>query len=99
MHDINFEHYPKDLPFFYRKYYRHYFPKYARQAARIATVSEFSKNDIAETYHVPKDKIDVVYNGANENFIPLNENEKTKGKKSLFARAILFYICRIAACA
>lgn len=76
IHDINFEHYPTDLPFFYRNYYRHYFPKYAKQATRIATVSEFSKNDIAEKYSISKDKIDVVYNGANENFIPLNEQEK-----------------------
>ena len=49
MHDINFEHYPNDLPFFYRKFLRHYFPKYAREAARIVTVSEFSKNDIIKT--------------------------------------------------
>lgn len=78
IHDINFEHYPKDLPYFYRQYYRHYFPKYANRAARIATVSEFSRNDIAEKYNISKDKIDVVYNGANENFKPLDENEKQK---------------------
>ena len=74
IHDINFEHYPEDLPYFYRKYYRHYFPKFAREATRIATVSEFSKTDIADKYKVSKDKIDVVYDGANENFLPINES-------------------------
>jgi len=75
-HDLNFEHYPADLPFAERKYYRHFFPKYAHKANRIATVSEYSKSDIVKQYGVSPDKIDVVYNGANENFKPLDENNK-----------------------
>ncbi len=72
IHDINFEHYPGDLPFFNRTYYRHYFPKYARQSNRIATVSDFSRHDISKYYQVPAEKIDVVYNGVNEGFHPLD---------------------------
>ncbi len=75
-HDLNFEHYPDDLPYPERTFYRHYFPQYAAKACRIATVSEFSKKDIMNQYHVPADKIDVVYNGANENYHPLPEAEK-----------------------
>lgn len=75
-HDLNFEHYPEDLPFAERKYYRHFFPKYAHKANRIATVSEYSKNDIVKQYGISHDKIDVVYNGANENFKPLDEKEE-----------------------
>jgi glycosyltransferase involved in cell wall biosynthesis len=75
-HDLNFEHYPEDLPYFERKFYRHYFPKYAHKALRIATVSEYSKNDIVSLYGVDNDKIDVVYNGANESFGPISEPEK-----------------------
>lgn len=71
MHDLNFEHYPKDLPGLYSKYYRHYFPKYAKAAKRIATVSEYSKADIAATYRVDPSVIDVVYDGANEAFTPI----------------------------
>ncbi len=76
IHDLNFEHYPQDLPYIYSKYYRHFFPKYARKAARIATVSEFSKNDISEKYGIAVDKIDVVSNGCNESFKPVNEEVK-----------------------
>ncbi|RLD60976.1 MAG: glycosyltransferase family 1 protein [Bacteroidetes bacterium] len=81
-HDLNFEHYPEDLPFAERKFYRHFFPKYAQKANRIATVSEYSKSDIVKQYGVSPDKIDVVYNGANENFKPLDEKSKkiVKGK-------------------
>lgn len=70
IHDLNFEHYPKDLPFLTRSYYRYYFPRFAAKAARIATVSEFSKKDISECYHIGSDKIDVVYNGVNELYKP-----------------------------
>jgi len=77
-HDLNFEHYPEDLPFLERKYYRHFFPKYAHKAERIATVSEYSKNDIVEQYNVSPEKIDVVYNGASEGFVPLDEIEQQK---------------------
>jgi glycosyltransferase involved in cell wall biosynthesis len=72
IHDLNFEHYPKDLPFLVRLYYRHYFPKFAAKAARIATVSEFSKQDIVNLYKVPAEKVDVVYDGANEIYMPLS---------------------------
>lgn len=76
IHDLNFEHYPDDLPYPERTFYRHYFPQYARKACRIATVSEFSKRDIINQYHVEPEKIDVVYNGANDRYIPLTDSEK-----------------------
>lgn len=80
-HDLNFEHYPQDIPYWTRKYYRYYFPRYARKALRIATVSEFSKTDIVKQYHVDPDRIDVVYDGYNEAYHPLTqaETEKTRG--------------------
>ena len=77
-HDLNFEHYPQDLPLLERWYYRTFFPKYAFKATRIATVSEFSKSDIISCYHINPDKIDVVHNGANEIFQPISELEKKK---------------------
>jgi len=72
IHDLNFEHYPNDLPWLIRKYYRSHTPKFALHASGIATVSEFSKNDIISKYGIQEDKIAIVYNGANENFHPLD---------------------------
>lgn len=74
-HDLNFEHYPEDLPYWERKYYRRFFPRYAHKARRIATVSEYSKADIGNKYNISPDKIDVVYNGGNESFAPLKQGE------------------------
>ena len=46
IHDINFEHFPEDLPKSPRNYLRKYFPKFANKANHILTVSESSKQDI-----------------------------------------------------
>jgi glycosyltransferase involved in cell wall biosynthesis len=80
IHDINFQHFPMDFPYLVRKYYCHYFPKFAQIAERIITVSEFSKKDIATTYQIPLEKIDVVYNGTNEEFFVLNDDTKKEVK-------------------
>ncbi|MFN4299923.1 MAG: glycosyltransferase family 4 protein [Thermaurantimonas sp.] len=76
IHDINFEHHPEFLPPLVRKYYRYFFPRFAHKAKKIATVSQWSKNDLTATYGVPSDKIHVVYNGASEIFKPISEDEK-----------------------
>ena len=78
IHDINFEYYPKDIPFWYRNYYKFYFPRFARKATRLATVSEYSKADISKRYNIPAEKIDVVYNGCNEKFSAIDSLQKDK---------------------
>jgi len=75
-HDLNFEHYPADLPGAERWYYRTFFNRYARKARRIATVSEFSRADIVKQYGIDPALIDVVYNGANEYYTPIDAETK-----------------------
>ncbi len=84
IHDLNFEHYPEDIPFMMRKYYTTLIPRFARKAVRIATVSEYSKSDIVEKYYIDASKIDVVYNGASRIFkpVPAEEQRQTKAKFS-----------------
>ena len=85
IHDINFLHHPNDSKWLTSKYYNYYFPKFAKEAARIATVSEYSKQDIVKNYGINKDKIDVVYNGINSFFKPLNDLEKQETRKKYSA--------------
>jgi glycosyltransferase involved in cell wall biosynthesis len=80
IHDLAFEHYPQHFITSHRLYLRHYCPKFARKATRIATVSTFSKNDIVERYGIAADKVDVVYNGAHDEYKPLSWEEKEKVK-------------------
>ena len=76
IHDLNFAHHPEYLPAITSKYYNFFFPRFARKAIRLATVSEYSKNDIINTYGIQSDKIDVCYNGITEAFRPVSESEK-----------------------
>lgn len=76
IHDLNFEHFPEDLPVHYSEWYRKKFPLFAKRATRIATVSEFSKQDISSRYKIDPSLIDVVYNAAGEGFKPLSSSQK-----------------------
>jgi len=80
-HDIAFEHYPQFIPYLNRKFYQYYSPRYAHHVQRIATVSQFSKNDIIKKYNIDTEKIDVVYNGANPTCQPLTAAQKEAVKK------------------
>ena len=75
-HDLSFEHFPQDMPAIDLWHYKKYFPKYARKAQKIITVSAFSKQDICDCYHIDPEKVEVVYNGANEMFAPLSDEEQ-----------------------
>lgn len=76
IHDLNFLHNPQDVLYLTSRYYNYFFPKFAKAATRIATVSEYSKEDIAKSYGIDRNRIDVVYNGINEGFRPLTDQEK-----------------------
>ena len=88
IHDINFEHGSNYLKKSHQKYMTYFSPQYARYSTRIATVSEFSKQDIVDTYHIEPEKIDVVYDGAHSDYRPIDpelkqrtRNEFTQGSR------------------
>jgi glycosyltransferase involved in cell wall biosynthesis len=81
IHDINFEHQPEGLKLMNRFYFRFFFKRFARKANRIATVSEFTKQDVVDLYQINPAKIDNVSGGINSNFFPLTEEEKSGVRK------------------
>lgn len=81
IHDLNFEHYPQDIPWSARKYLRYFFPKFAHKASKIITVSEYSKQDIVSTYGISDEKIDAIWNGASTVFQPLDDPSKLEVKE------------------
>lgn len=81
IHDLNFESHPEMLPPNWRKFYRYYFPKFAKKATRIATVSEYSKKDICDRYQIPENKVDVVYNGSSSDYQTISDEAKQKVRK------------------
>lgn len=88
LHDLAFIHYPGQIRRSHYIFYKRYVPKFLKKASAIATVSEFSKRDIVNTYNVDPDKIGVVYSAAKEIFKPVSagvkeqvKNEYTDGKE------------------
>ncbi|MFM7728142.1 MAG: glycosyltransferase family 4 protein [Flavobacteriales bacterium] len=77
LHDLNFEHYPGDLPAHITRYLRTHTPLFARKASKVVTVSEFSKADIVKQYAIDSNKIEVVHNAAQSAYRVLNEEERT----------------------
>lgn len=75
IHDINFFHRPADLPFFSRNYYNFFFPRFAKNASRVGTVSEYSATDISQSYEIERSKIDIYHNGVNDIYNPISEEQ------------------------
>lgn len=81
IHDLAFEHYPEHFQGSHKLYWRHYSPRFAKKAERIVTVSTYSKQDIIKHYGVEPDKIDIVYNGAHDEYKPITWEEREEVKK------------------
>ncbi|MHB1921502.1 MAG: glycosyltransferase family 4 protein [Chitinophagaceae bacterium] len=92
MHDLAFEQYPDLLEKRRSRYLRKNSPLFARKAAGIATVSEFSREDICNRYGISPAKIQVIYNGVSEIFHPLEWEEREQVKEQ-FAGGCEYFIC------
>ena len=92
IHDINFEHHPEDLPRSAKNYLKKYFPRFAKKATHLLTVSEYSKNDICNTYSIDPSKVTVSWNGASSRFnpIPNGQKESVRAKYSNGSEYLLF---------
>lgn len=80
VHDLAFLHYPAAIKKSHLLFYKRYTPKFLSKAISIATVSGFSKQDIVKHYKIDADKIDVVFNGVKEIFLPVSDEDKAATK-------------------
>lgn len=79
-HDIAHMHFPEQIPYHGRVFYKYFVPKYLQQADQIITVSSFTKEDILHHYSIEAEKIAVACNGCREEFQPLSEAQKVNVK-------------------
>ncbi|MCQ2274049.1 MAG: glycosyltransferase family 4 protein [Bacteroidales bacterium] len=91
-HDLNYEHAKDYLKPSHQMYMDYFSRRFAGGSTRIATVSTYSKQDIVDTYQIDPNKVDVVYNGANEGYRPLSleEQRMTRARFSQGARYFIF---------
>lgn len=81
MHDLNFEHHPEWMPLNEATYYRSRFAGFAQMAARVATVSHYSKRDIVACYGVDQARVDVISNAPAPEYRPVHTEEKHAQRK------------------
>jgi len=91
--DINFYHYPKALPFAYRLFLTTTFQNTREKRIKLLRYLSFVKM-IFDRYDVPQSKIDVVHLGADEHYMPIDEQTKERCGHNLLMQGVL-YICRI----
>lgn len=88
LHDITFIKYPNSYSFKFRCFYRILIPLILRSSIKIYTVSEFSKNEIANYYKIDKQKINVIYNAVNKSFKKIIDNSLKKKKYILAVSSV-----------
>lgn len=92
MHDLAFEHFPEHNPFLVRHFYKYFFPKYAQKANHIFAVSNFTKLDIINRYHINERKIEVTYCGVSSAYGVLSNLEKERHKNKI-TQGNPYFIC------
>jgi glycosyltransferase involved in cell wall biosynthesis len=70
IHDLAFEHLPETFTRRGSFQLKLTVRRTAKKAARIATVSEYSRQDLIRTYKLPPEKVVVTYNGVEPHFTP-----------------------------
>jgi glycosyltransferase involved in cell wall biosynthesis len=82
LHDLSFLYFPSHIKNTHRLFYKRYTPKFLARVKSIATVSDFTKQDIIKNYKTPGEKINIVYSAAKEIFKPADDSVKEEIKNN-----------------
>ncbi|MDE0918437.1 MAG: glycosyltransferase family 1 protein, partial [Flavobacteriales bacterium] len=75
----------------FARHFRSRFPEYARKSSKLCTVSEFSRGDIARTYHIDEASISIIPNAPDASFKPL-AFEKREASRTRFASGNKYHV-------
>ena len=84
VHDLSQYHVPVKYDKFRMFYIKKVLPHYVSKAQSIVAISQSTKNDLIKYWHIPEEKITVVYNG----FTPPAKVEVEKKKQILYISRI-----------
>ena len=95
--DIAYEHFPESFSRFETLWSKVLIRRSAERADHIITVSEYSKNDLAMTYHIDPRKITVTYEGADDSYFPRDKGhcQAQIAAKYVVSGPFLLYIGRL----
>lgn len=92
IHDLIFLRFPQYYKWLDRKIYAYKFRRACELADVVVAISECTKRDIISYFHIPEDKIEVVYQGCDKSFlksVSSSEKERVRKKYGLPANYIL----------
>jgi len=94
IHDLIFKHRPQDYPIPDRWIYNLKFKRACDQAELVIAISQATKNDLMEFYHLSEQKIKVLYQSCDSTFyLEVSEKEKSELKaKYLLPGNFLLYV-------
>lgn len=69
IHDLAFYHHPEWNSKKFSIWYNFLIPRVAKKSKRVFTVSQTIASELAEDYHLPKEKISVTYNGISDGML------------------------------
>ena len=97
IHDLAFEHLPETFNRRSWMQLRLTVRRTAKKAAQIITVSEYSRQDISNTYKIPSGRITVTPEAASERFFPVTEGTELKTIRKTYGieRDYIFSLCSI----
>ncbi|MEO6221046.1 MAG: glycosyltransferase family 1 protein [Ginsengibacter sp.] len=81
IHDLTFLNHPAFSKKYYKKYYEKYIVKFLNKATGVAALSGFCKDRIIKDYRIDSAKIEIMYNGVDEIFKPVDFDEREKIKE------------------
>ena len=86
IHDLIFLLYPQYYQWIDKHIYDYKFKRACENSSAIVAVSECTKRDIVQLYHVPEDKVSVIYQGCDDSF---REKVSFQAKQSVRKRYAL----------
>lgn len=93
IHDLNHLRFPQYYSPFHKYYYKYIVKPSALKCKKILTVSEFSKKEIVDWLKCGRDKVVVTYNGVDDRFKYIDDNNKlikVKNKYNLPDKFVLY---------
>lgn len=90
IHDLSALHHPEWFSPAFRLWYGRLIPPLARRARHILTVSEFSRQSIITSLHVPSERVTAVPNGVDMSVFRPTESQSVRSQYSLPCKYALF---------
>jgi glycosyltransferase involved in cell wall biosynthesis len=93
LHDVGFLYMPEQMSRASLYYWRYLALPSARRAARIVTVSQYARQEIARELHLPLERIETVYNSIDTQFkapVPAEQIAQARARYQLHVPYVLF---------